>query len=321
MVDGGIGEWGNRVMRSPKLNVHSPISLSPYHRSVLTRLVFGIFVMLFVESCYENQEGCLDLRATNFDIDADRECDGCCVFPQLKLVFEHKLLPDSNANLTYNTAIYKDGAGNDFRVKDIQFYVSNARLIREDGAVVTPDDSLLVSIQPPGGVATEQNVADNVGIINRNNFSPAEMGRFIATGKFAKVAFSIGLSEVLNQVIPTSLPDSLDDHPLQNTIMYVNADTGFIFNKIQLFNSASETDTTFTNYYLYHPDAVDLELSIPDNANINIIEGYDIRVIVRINYLKWFTDVNLKNDTPAMVATKLKNNLRNAFSVTRVELE
>ncbi|MFN7116734.1 MAG: MbnP family protein [Saprospiraceae bacterium] len=295
-----------------------PFNLSTFQlSSTLKYLTVSFLCIVIISSCYENRSGCLDLRATNFDIDADRECDNCCIYPQLKLVFEHKLLPDSAANLTYTTSVYKDGAGNEFRVKDIQFYVSNARLIRADGTVVAPQDSLLVSIQPPGGTATRQNIADNVAIINRSNFAAAEMGRFIATGSFTKIAFTLGLSDVLNQVIPTSLPDSLVNHPLENTAMYVNADTGFIFNRLQIFNSATATDTTFTTFRVLPPNLVNVELPL----NANIIEGYHIRVIVRIDYLKWFANVNLKSDSPATVATKITNNLRNAFSVTRVEME
>lgn len=325
--DGVMGKWGNGVMRkwgdfslptsSYSLIPLFPYSLFLYQRSSLLRFIIGIFLILSIESCYEDREGCLDLRATNFDIDADRECDGCCVYPQLKLVFEHKLLPDSIANLTYETTVYKDGAGNDFRVKDIQFYVSNARLVREDGTEAIPKDSLNVNIQPPGGEARAQKVTDNVALINRNNFSPAEMGELITTGKFTKIRFTLGLKGVLNQVIPTSLPDSLVNHPLENTAMYVNVDTGFIFNKLQLFNSFSQTDTTFNTFRILSPDSVDIELPL----DANIIEGFHIRVIIRINYLKWFAGVNLINDPPATVTTKITSNLRNSFSVTRVEME
>lgn len=324
-----MGEWVDRVIRrclstrqaggdfARYTFPYSLIPLFPVDFPRAVRLLLGIFLLFGMVSCYEDRNGCLDLRATNFDIDADRECDGCCVYPQLRLVFEHKLLPDSAANLTYNTEVYKDEVGNEFRIKDIQFYVSNARLVREDGTEVYPADSLSVSIQPPAGVAQAAKISNNVALINRNNFTPAAMGRFVTTGRFTKIRFTIGLEDLLNQVIPTSLPDSLVNHPLENTAMYISTDSGFIFNRLQLFNAAAQTDTTFTTFKILKPDFVDIELPL----STNIIEGFNIQVVIRINYLKWFADVDLKNDTPATVATKITRNLQNAFSVIRVEMK
>lgn len=278
-----------------------------------------ILLLVGITSCYKERTGCLDARATNFSFDADKECNGCCVYPQLRLVFEHKLWKDSTANLTYNTGVYKDGAGNDFRVKDIQFYISDARLLREDGTELYPVDSLRVSVQLTGGEAHTQNINDNVALVNRNSYAAAEMGKMVTTGKFTKIRFLIGLDNVLNQVIPNSLPDSITNHPLENLTMYVNADTGFIFNRLQLYKSAVQTDSIVTTYKILPPNNVLVELPFP--TPLNIVEGYNPKITIRINYLSWFSGVNLKNDPPAMVATKIADNLRNSFSVTTVGLE
>ena len=41
--------------------------------------------------CYEPIEGCLDVRATNFDLNADRSCpDNCCEYPELRLKLLHR---------------------------------------------------------------------------------------------------------------------------------------------------------------------------------------------------------------------------------------
>lgn len=290
-----------------------------FNFSAFQRISVILLFLILLTSCYENREGCLDVRATNFSIDADRECDGCCIYPQLKIAFEHKLTANSNANLTYTDSIYLDGNNNQFRVRDIQFYVSNVRLVREDGSEFYPTDSLQVQIQAPGGTPQTVNIGDNVALVNRNNFTPSEFGRFITTGKYTKVRFTIGLAGNYNRVIPTSLPDSVVNHPLENTAMYVNTDTGFIFNRLQIFNNALKTDTTYRNFRVLNPPTKDIELAFP-NA-LQTIEGYNVRVTVRINYLTWFTGVNFKNDTEATVATKIVNNLQNSLSVSAVQLE
>jgi len=311
--DREMGRWGDRRIELSGSYVHPPINPSPYPPFLLLLLLILLF-----NACYNPREGCLDLRATNFEVDADRPCNRCCTYPQLLLVFEHKVQKDSAANLTYTTATYRDGAGNSFRIRDIQFYVSNARLVRADNSEVFPTDSLTVRIQPPGGTPQTATIADNVALVNRNNFSPAEMGTFLTTGSFAKVRFTLGLQPVQNQVLPNSLPDSVVNHPLENTGMYINPDTGFVINRLQLFNDLNQTDTTFTTFRLLQQDTVPVELPIPNP--FNLVEGRDLRVIIRINYLDWFKNVNIKTDPPATVATKIRDNLRNAFSITRVEL-
>lgn len=301
------------------------ITLPPYHLippspfPSSSNIIISTLIALLLTSCYENKEGCLDVRSINFSIDADRECDGCCIYPQLKIAFEHKLSASSNTNLTYTDSIYLDGNNNQFRVRDIQFYVSNVRLVREDGSEVYPDDSLQVQLQAPGGIARTANIGDNVALINRSNFTPSEFGTFITTGKFTKVRFTIGLAGNYNQVIPSSLPDSVVNHPLENTTMYVNTDTGFIFNRLQLYNSAIKTDTTYNVFRVLTPHMVNIELALP--TTLDVIEGRNVRVTVRINYLKWFEGVNLKSDLSAMVATKIVNNLQNSLSVSAVQLE
>ncbi len=309
MEDRKMGGWerNKRFRFIILLSSHLPI------------LLFTYLPILLLSSCYENREGCLDSRATNFGIDADRECDNCCTFPQLKLVFEHKLLKDNAANLTYTDTIYKDDFDNEFRVKDIQFYVSNARLVRANGTEVYPTDSLNVNIQPPGSAAQAVKISNNVGLVNRNDFTALEMGTFITSGDFMKVRFNIGLNQILNQVIPTSLPDSVVNHPLENTAMYISADSGFLFNRLQLFNNPTKTDTTFRTIRIFQPDSVQVEL--PFLGGINILEGFNVRITLRINYLEWFKGINLKTDPPAMLATKISGNLRNSLTVTRVELQ
>lgn len=309
-----VEEW--KGLKVEKLNrAPQPINFSTCQ---LYQAIF-LFLLIILSGCYENREGCLDVRAINFGIDSDRECDGCCVFPQLKLAFEHKLNAGNAANLTYTDSVYTDGAGNQIRVRDIQFYVSNVRLVREDGVEIFPTDSLTVQIQVPGGMPQVANIGDNVALVNRNNFTPLEFGTFITTGKYTKVRFNMGLVGNYNRVIPSSLPDSVVNHPLENVTMYINTDTGFIFNRLQIFNSAAKTDTTYRSFRILNPQTNEIELALP--ATFQIIEGYNVRVTVRINYLSWFAGVNFKNDPEATAATKILNNLQNSLSVSAIQLE
>lgn len=270
------------------------------------------FVCL-LPSCYEPKEGCLDINATNFAVNADNACNNCCEYPILKLAISHKLTADSETNLNYNDSVYIDGAGNSFRIKNIQLFISNIRLVRADGTEVYPSGTVEARITKPDGTINDTTLANNFALVNRSIFNAAEIGTFSTEGTFNKIRFTLGIADPANRIIPASLPAG---HPLRTTGMYVNTDTGYVFNSLEWFNGIADTTTTLlritTEPYLR-------EVELPLDANI--IPGYDVRVTLRINYLTWFADVNLKTDLPATLATKFVNNASNSFSVVSVLLE
>ena len=83
--------------------------------------LLSILMAVLLSACYEPTEGCLDVRATNFDLDADEGCADCCTYPELSLRFENVwVYPDSVAPLRLHT-FYVDAVGNPFRFERIRF--------------------------------------------------------------------------------------------------------------------------------------------------------------------------------------------------------
>ncbi len=284
--------------------------------AVLMRLSCYASIFFLVEGCYEPIEGCLDNKATNFQVDADAACSNCCNYPVLKLLVEHKVVyPDATYNFAYNDSIYQDGAGNAFRVKNIQFFLSDFRLIKKDGTELAVRDSLEVEIFQPDGTLQKQFIRDDAALVNRNTFSTYEIGTLVTKGEIRALRFSVGLVAPANSANPASFPTG---HPLRNTVMYFNSDSGYVFNQLQLFNSATLSDTTTTLLEI-GTTAFARTVEVPLSANV--LEGFNIRITLRVNYLQWFQDVNLKTDAPASLATKIVNNAANSFSVVGVVLE
>ncbi len=290
---------------------HYHIIPSPYH-------LFIILLIIFTStSCYEPREGCLDINATNFEVDADRACSNCCTYPVLKFAVSHKLTADSETNLNYNDSVYVDGAGNAFRVKNIQFYISNVRLMREDGTEVRPSGLVETTIVEANGDRRDTMIANDIALVNRSTFSDYNLGTFVTEGKFTQIKFDLGLQSLANQALPSSLPTG---HPLRASGMYVNADTGYVFNRLEWFNSAAVSDTT-TTLLKVATEQYRREVTLSIAGSGNVLEGFNVRIRLRINYLTWFENVNLKSDPPATLATKIMNNAANSFSVVAVELE
>ena len=108
---------------------------------------------LFFTSCFQPEEGCLDIEATNFTLSADRDCvqddntsDCPCTYPDINLVIEHvyndqAYLPDS---------VYQNNLGQTFRIRDIQFYMSDICLIRSDSTVVKILDTITLIVSNGG---------------------------------------------------------------------------------------------------------------------------------------------------------------------------
>ena len=85
------------------------------------RMLAFLLLWVALQACYEEQEGCLDRNALNYDVDADFECAerSCCNYPRLAV----RYTPNWGADALSTSDFYQDGAGNSFRMDRLRFYV------------------------------------------------------------------------------------------------------------------------------------------------------------------------------------------------------
>lgn len=291
------------LLTSPSAFPPSPISLS-------------LLLLLSLTACFEPKEGCLDINAVNYAVDADEPCSGCCQYPVLRLDFLHKTFPGSNANLQYLDTVYQDGAGNDFRFRSIQFYLSDIRLVRSDGEEVGVTDTIWLRIPAAEGDTINEVVEDNFALVNPADFGVMQIGTFLSKGTFNKIKFTLGLSGPANLVDPVTLPE---EHPLANEQMYWGPDSGHIYNRIDLFRIPEPEDTVITLLEIGTPEnLMEVELEF-DDTPLYLDPGFIPKVIIRIDYLTWFRGVNLDDQTNEEIAQKIVQNLTDSFSVVEVE--
>ena len=276
-------------------------------------ILYSIFIL---SACYEPEEGCLDIRATNFQADADRQCPDWCNYPQISLDFRHRVIKnDTFFNLVYLDSVYIDDFGNPYRIKNIQFYVSNFHLIRPDGREELVQDSLELEVFPSENETRMATVEDNFALVNRNIFTDYTLGTYVVDGNFVAMRFAVGIEGEARQANPNSVSE---DHPLHTKKgMYVDVDSGYVFNRIEFFRDTTAADTipTVVNIALEENLRV---ITIP--AIFSLIEGFDIQVILQIDYLTWFQGIDMKNDPKEVVANKIVENIAQSFSVIAVEL-
>lgn len=286
-------------------------------QSVYWTICLGICCLLFGISCYEPKEGCLDAEATNFDANADELCPNCCEYPTLSLSFLHKIATSdtTSTNLVYNDSAYTVDGTHFFKINQIRFYISDVQLIHTDGSLYTTTDSIELKIPQNSGDTSNISVPNNYILVDRNNFQDNTLGNFRKSGNFEGLQFQLGVIEPANHADPNQLSDN---HPLslQEESMHWSTDSGYIFNQIALFPDTIVTDSIVVNYGTnewLRPVSLQGTFFIP--------QGFDVTLVLQINYLEWFRNINFQTDTKPEMAAKIADHVAASFSFVEVKLE
>jgi len=288
--------------------------LSNYQTSTAYCL-FSAACCFCLGGCFTDVEGCLDLAATNFDVNADKACMGCCEFPELTLAFQHRALPaykpDTSFSFKYDTpySVFPD-TSHKFTVQRIRFFISNFKLVKENGEEVGVLDSL--ELEAPAGMNVV--VEDNFAKVDRDIFQANKIGSFVTQGVFRKIRFTLGLAPELLNTDPESVPAG---HPLsveQDSINFENG-IGYIPLLIQLKKDVFPAAPS-TKFKIFEPLQVDLKLQEPFEMKV----GFNLAVSLQINYLAWFAGVDFVNDDDVQIQNKIAQNLEGSFSVIELKL-
>ena len=275
-------------------------------------MVLSLFVVLS-SGCYEESEGCLDLEATNFDVDADNACPDCCRYPQLSLrMVNRPLATDTTAVFNLN-AVYQLPHDTNMllKVKKVWFYLSDIQLIKAGGELVDVLDTIQIDyIQNPGDTLTKT-IQDNFAYLLRNVVSDRNIGEIRTEGSFEGIQFRVGLKDESREYVPSSLPNG---HPLniQSDSLNWTEDEGYAYQYWEFFRDTSDIDSTVIRITAPYSDFIQLY------EGFEIRRGYDIRISLRIDYLELWRDIDPKNMSVEEIRDLLVSNLRNAFSLDRI---
>ncbi|MFM8487646.1 MAG: hypothetical protein ACKOCH_15060, partial [Bacteroidota bacterium] len=167
----------------------------------LSLFIAGLFIALIVTSCYEPQQGCLDVRAVNYYAGADENC--CCRFPKLIL----------SSDQVYDTllfrldSLYPSKNGELFRIKNIMFYLSEVELGKAGETVRTSDSLQFRLFNTAQNDTVRQWLRDDATLVRRSPLDN-QVATFSDDGDFDRIRFRIGLSADANRVIPALAPSS-----------------------------------------------------------------------------------------------------------------
>lgn len=160
--------------------------------------------MLLYLGCDNQDEGCLDVYATNFKASADVNC--CCTYPDLSISLYHSFdsLPFRKGN------VYLSDSGTPYKVQELGIMLSQIHPMQESREQ-TVDDTIQVRI----GSDTLLELEDNYLWVKPNAFD-YKVGKFPYPGTYSGISITWGLDDEVNALQPDGL--YLDKHPLASDV-------------------------------------------------------------------------------------------------------
>jgi len=260
----------------------------------LSRLLF-LLILLSAISCQEKVEGCLDIYATNFNPQADKSC--CCVYPALSF----------QVNYNYGTEPYssnqfiQDGQGNFFYLRGFNLYVSDFKAKDIQGGQLEVED--LVNIILSDG--SQLQIKNDFALL-RPGSSNFQFESFKAKSELTSLEFTIGLPASLDGIDIDTLPSS--------SVLGVQPDSLFTPGVGYFSWSVSYTQDTVTGSLPQilrwrERSLISKQVVIPYSIGRNTCLNVDLDLLVL------FEDVDIKNDTPEQISTKVNGALSKAINI------
>lgn len=192
--------------------------------------LYFIGLCLLCTACYQDVEGCLDVNASNLDLDADFSCpnNDCCTYPSLSLAVTQLL----NGERIRSDSFYRDAANNQYRLNLLRYYLTELVLNEANGNVVTPVDFVEFGLVSPAGDTSFQLLNDNLVLISSASSSSQSFGNFLGAEVSQSLSGKLGVDGLYRQVFPASAPAN---HPLsfQANRMHYGRDSSYLQLKLE----------------------------------------------------------------------------------------
>lgn len=256
----------------------------------------GIFLLvLILASCYENEDGCLDIQATNYDVSADIPCDGCCKYPTLKLK-----LYQSNDTLSLKLGdTITNNLGHQVRLLKYVYFVSNV-------AVTIDEKQYYVNDSLAFWDGSDTTWVKNDIFRVRRSTPTYTIGDFRTSGAITNISFDIGIpASVEGKEILTTTDNALytDSDSLRQS------DYTYIIQRLQVATGDNLQDTSIVDVpALFGPRSVSISI---DTASI---QGKDKVIDLKVDYRHWFDDIDFTSNTQSEISKRLMDNLSESFS-------
>jgi hypothetical protein len=264
---------------------------------------FVLLCLLCLLSCKEEQDGCTDITASNWEADKDKACEDCCTYPKLNLIVEHAY----GDTLFKLREPYTDDSGNVFKVLSIRYYMS-AFALKANGQDYETSDSIRVSIVM-SDTSTQAYIRNDIILLSSGN-TKYPIGTLRPNGEwFDSLSLHIGVAPPFDQVLPASVPSN---HPLapKSDSMYWDRERGYIFQRLLII-----PDTMLQDTMLLEIGGADLLQAITLPYGQVAKPGFDVDIPLKVDYQIWFKGINFAVDTPEIIKEKIVSNIAESLSI------
>lgn len=263
-------------------------------------LIFIVITAFSFSACEKQVEGCMHPRAKNFNPGADK--DKGCDFYELQLQIQHYADPMPNDTFVLGNWLV-DADGQFFYLNNFVLLASKMHLFRANSQeeVTSPE---LISLFDAGGAITE--VEDNFFMTTPGNYS-YDIAGWNELGVYDSLRFYVGLPNSIKNSNPSRVAELR--HPLSTSAyyyMYDSVSTSYQ-SCVMVVKQVSSGNTINVQSFDYIP------ISLP--CNITVVDGFDIPIRLRLDYVKLFNGISFSNDTPTQIKDKMTQNFQTAFSI------
>ncbi|MBR9919418.1 MAG: hypothetical protein GYB31_01170 [Bacteroidetes bacterium] len=274
----------------------------------LTGIGFLLVLTTLLAGCYEKEEGCLDIGATNFDPSADKACeDDCCEYPRVELrvttVFSDRTLTEPLSFALDNFYEVPGVAGDSFSITRLRYYISDLELLSGND-VFRVTDELEIEVNGSKTIIT-----DDIGILEPGSSPGYSVGTFPYPGSYDGLRFKVGLPDPVKMGDPASVPAG---HPLSilgDSTLWLE-DEGYMAAYLEVFREPAAVDSIL----LRIPEPILFEF-FPESP-IVLTAGFDISLQIQNDIRLWFKGTNPKVDPVSTLEDKIQANLSGAFRFT-----
>ncbi|MCB0584091.1 MAG: hypothetical protein KDD06_02010 [Phaeodactylibacter sp.] len=277
-----------------------------------------LFILALITACYEPVPGCLDVEAVNYDLEADKNEASDCEYPKVRLALQHRYSKgDTIFRFGLADSVYFDALGNPFRVNNVRFYISNFHLIYTNGQEKEMDETVDILIPQPDGSELPRTIEDNFSLASPRVTQNYTIGTLKESGTLKEIRFAVGVEGLANLADPTSFPET---HPLflQDSSLYFNQDSGYVFEYIELFRDTTAADT-IPQILRIGTDAYLKEVRLP--IELEKSRGFHLLLTLQVDYSRWFGNINAREDSPEELTEKIVANLAQSFSIVAAVLQ
>lgn len=266
----------------------------------------GLLSLLLLPACYQEVDGCLDVDAENYELDADNPCpnDGCCEYPDIGVTVTHRWEGQTLAADSF----YVDAFGNPFRINQLRYYWSELSFTRSGRDPFSPVDSVEFGLAENNGDTLFQELNANLVLINSEESDRQAFGTIRGLASIAGISGRLGLRDDYQRVIPSTAPS---DSPLafQAGKLYFGQDTGYVQLKLE-YDLIAAGDTITREVNVFEDQAFEIDFGV----EVALERGQNIEILLDCAVATLLSGINVSAESDA-VGAGLAQNIPFVFSL------